>query len=310
MKRIAIIIIALIYAIAAYGQGGIRIEQDTRHIKLTVWSNTNHYGTAKVYYGGRYMGTITSFYDSDPGVGASGCVTFDYTVGPYSSVVRIESDYGYIWHHEADIRYVGDTGGTLRVFCRGEKDKERESTRVGSDSSGSSEDDGSESSSYSSSSRYQNYDYGETIMDRVGRSAMSQSRIAMSGYPNLQLGLQISTFFGESLTTKIELGGMGGVALVGGIGKDFIQGGTFTDGHYGWFAGIGYYSGDEENDFDLLVGYGIQQFDISSMFWGTLEYTRFVTPRFGLLAGLSLGIADTGFKFEAHAGITYKILMH
>ena len=96
------------------------------------------------------MGTISSFYKSDPGVGAGGCVTFDYTVGsPSPKVIRIESDEGVIWHHDSDIRLIGEKGGTLRAFCRGEKKKGTSSSNKSGESSNSSS---SNKASYSNSS--------------------------------------------------------------------------------------------------------------------------------------------------------------
>jgi len=166
----------------------------------------------------------------------------------------------------------------------------------------------SSSSSHSSSNSH--ISSSESIMGRVGRSAMAQSGIRMDGYPNFQLGVQFSTFFGESVTSKIELGGMGGCVLAAGFGKDLFRKedeGEYSK-KYGWFAGIGYYSGDKYNDFSLLVGYGSRQYDGGNLLYGSLEYTYFVTHRVGLLGGASLGIADKGLKLEAHLGLTFKIL--
>ena len=51
------------------------ITQTLAQKTLTFWTNESKTGNIKVYYNGKYAGTITRGYSSFPGCGARGCVT-------------------------------------------------------------------------------------------------------------------------------------------------------------------------------------------------------------------------------------------
>ena len=325
MKRFVVLFSFILMSIFAYGQGGLRSTNETRRIRLTVWSNTNGYGTAKVYCGGKYMGRITKFYSSDPGVGASGCVTFEYTVNtPSQSVIRVESDEGVIWHIESyhdQIRYKGNSGGTLRAYCRGEKAKGSSSSSSRSNSQSYSNGSGN---SYSSSRSYSSSDdtaerigrnIGETIgggitsgFGAMGGAVREGIDIQMDGYPNLQLQLQASTFFAEMATLTANLGGAAGFYLSGGVGYTLFKEPEYQR-KLGWIASLGYYVSTGDNG-NLTLGFtGGRSHKYDTPYIGiNVDYAYFFNPRLGVFAGAGIGIADV-IRLDAHIGITCRVLM-
>lgn len=160
MKKIILVAALILLSFPLCAQvGGVRFEEDWREIRLTVWTNSNAYGPAKVYSGGKYKGTITEFYSSTPSVGSYGCVTFTYMAthgasGLQSEVIRVESDNGYIWHVDPRIEMSDSNSGTLRVYCRGEID-----SRYSSSQNSSTWDD------YDSRSGTSSYDGGNYVPD-------------------------------------------------------------------------------------------------------------------------------------------------
>ena len=309
----------LSFSILSNAQGGIQTYNPTQRIRLTVWSNTNQYGHAKVYYGGKFMGTITSFYSSEPGVGAAGCITFTYTTGPHASVIRIESDNGYIWHQEANIHRVGDDSGTLRVYCYGEKKKT--SSYSSSSYSSSSSSSSSGRSSYSSG-----YDYsgessasriggqiGSGIANTLGNAAMTASRIPMDGYPNLQLQAGYSSQFGEYVAVGTDLGGIGGAYFQGIFHKDYFAENK-TRGLDAWGFRVGFYGGDEKRTFRFNIAvYEKYSLPKNPAAVGVeLNYSRYFMPRLGINIGVGGYGYDkahnqSGFLFDFNIGLAYKL---
>lgn len=309
----------LSFSILSNAQGGIQISNPTQRIMLTVWSNSNQYGPAKVYYGGKYMGSVTLFYRSEPSVGASGCVTFTYTTGPHASVIRIESDEGYIWHTEANVHRVGDSEGTLRVYCYGEKKKTSSysSSSYSSSSSSSSSGRSSYSSGYDNSGESSAYrlggQIGSSLVNSVGNAVIGASTVYMDGYPNLQLQAGWSSQFGEYVAVGSDLGGMGGVYLQGTFHKDLFAK-EKTRGLDAWGFRLGFYGGDEEHTFRFNIA-GYQKYSLPknpAAVGVELNYSRYFMPRLGINIGVGGYGYDkahnqSGFLFDFNIGLAYKL---
>ena len=124
----------------------------------------------------------------------------------------------------------------------------------------------------------------------------------------IQAGLQYSTFFGESLTARV--GGLDiwndSVFFFAGLGKDYIKAGTNQP--FGWFVGVGGDNGYPNNHVSLLFAYGMRSWDGQGLFYSSLEYTYYFIDFLGVTGGGSIGIGG-GFKFEAHAGLVFRLCL-
>lgn len=165
-------------------------------------------------------------------------------------------------------------------------------------------------SSYNESDSYDN-DYssgagGSNIAEKMGNYARQASRYHMDGYPNLQIRVGYSYLSTEALSIKIQLGGMGGFNLSGGVGYDLFH---KSRGWTLFYGGVGYYSGDTNNDISFNVLFGAS-LDRSFFLCGELEYSYFfdAVPRLGLFVAGRLGVYFSySFMFDAHAGISWKL---
>lgn len=340
MKRFIVAIIeaflfSVMFCPLSFGQGGIRVEEGSRRIKLTVWSNTNQYGEAKVYMGGRYMGKITSFYRSTPNVGASGCVTFEYTLqlsgGIRPAVIRIESDYGYIWHREADIQMDGKYAGTLRVYCRGEKDKK--ATRS-TDSGGSAYSSSYGSSGYSGGSgSYSSSDYSRNTDDAlaaagaaavVAAGALVFVGAANSDWDAYTTRVDIDPIWGQKLGTwgvSLSWRDRSLLGFTAGIGKDTKDHYTYSYGEYGvetkkttnmrWMAGVQLWV---VNGINIELGVGsmyhhkLSDVKTSAYIMSNAEVHLF--NGVGLYTGLGIGKSLSGsapVKFLWNVGLRLRV---
>lgn len=143
--------------------------------------------------------------------------------------------------------------------------------------------------------------------------------IYMEGYPNLQVRAGWSAQFGEMVSLKAQLGQMGGSVLAGGVGKNLFNP---NQNNLTWFAEVGWYMGDDINDFtfDIICGRNSgEDFLLAAL----LEYSYYFDlgmnmPRLGLFAsgqyGLywgrtmhSLGDFFTKAAWDFRIGITYKL---
>ena len=172
----------------------------------------------------------------------------------------------------------------------------RFSSTYGSSSSSSNDD----SYRYSSGSGSRS----SSIAENLGNYAQRASRYYMEGYSNLQIRAGYSILATESLSLKIQLGGIGGYNLVGGVGKNIFS----EDKEYKMFyGGVGYYSGDTYNDISFNVLFGVtDEFFLS----GELEYSYYfdAVPRLGLFIGGRLGAYfNYSFMLDLNAGITWKL---
>lgn len=245
MKKLFIALVTICSCIPVFSQG-ITITESSKRIRLTVWSNTNQYGNPKVYVGGNYMGRITSFYNSTPSVNAYGCVSFDYTVhndGTRPAVIRIESDNGYIWHHESEIHYKDRMNGTLRVYCRGEKEKSRSTSNYssGRSSGGGYYSSGSSSSDYSNSSRGT-----DDALAELGAAAVLTGVVfvaylaAESDWDTYKSRLDIDPIWGSKLGTwgvSLSWRSPSFFGLTAGIGKETKQRYGYESCLLHWYGG-------------------------------------------------------------------------
>jgi len=85
--------------------GGVRIETPPT-ATLMLWTNSMAHGVIKIYYNGRYMGTITQAYSSKPECNAYGCVTFK--VEGSRNIFRAYAKDGTEW--TSDIINLSSTG--------------------------------------------------------------------------------------------------------------------------------------------------------------------------------------------------------
>ena len=302
-----------------------------RTIRLTIWADkgSSSYGKANVYYGGRYMGTITSWYSSSPGVNASGCVSFDYVYDTndarIAAVIRIESNDGYIWHTDGQtngIRLVGNNGGTLRAYCRGERESGYSSNSTSSSSSNYNSSSSSSSGSYSNRTAEK---LGTKIGTTIGNgitsttNALRQAATANADRPSytgyrpggFSLSASVSAAWGENLELRFRYGGIGmGGDLTVMVGYDWIRG----DGVL-WNIGAGFVYGDEL-DYQYLwdVGVGFKfgrSYNAGLSFMLDANTTHLVGPKhvFGFTAGVGIGYGSgKGFIWDARAGIVIYFL--
>lgn len=143
-----------------------------------------------------------------------------------------------------------------------------------------------------------------TWADKMGNAAVRASSVPMEGYPNLQVKFGYSLLAAEALSVKIQLGGMGGFNLTGGVGKNLFRN---DPGLSMWYGGVGYYGGDEINDFSFNVLIGV---DDDILLCGELEYSHFfdAVPRFGLFLAGRLGAhVSSSFFMDFHAGVSWKL---
>lgn len=126
---------------------------------------------------------------------------------------------------------------------------------------------------------------------------------------NIQLGAQISTFHGESLVARVEVGGF---TITGGVGKNFFRKDTgsteITHRPIGWFAAGGIHFGDNDYHTALMVGYGNRQWDGSKYLFAGVDCCFYFSKHFGAIGGASIGIANK-LALEAHIGIVARLYL-
>lgn len=142
------------------------------------------------------------------------------------------------------------------------------------------------------------------ITDHMSNYARQASRYYIEGYPNLQVRVGYSLIATETLSVKIQLGGMGGYNLIGAVGKNIFR----NDGGLSMFyGGVGYYSGDTYNDISFSVLFGASR---DFFLCGELEYSYYfdAIPRLGLFVAGRLGCYFSySFMLDLHGGITWKL---
>ena len=152
---------------------------------------------------------------------------------------------------------------------------------------------------------------GSDFADKLGDYAVRAAAIPQEGFPNLQVRVGASFFMAEYASLKAELGGVGGFVICGGLGKSLFD--KAVEGK-SWYAGLGYYGGDEDFSFSLNFLYLDSHRILSRILAFELEFSYFFEGgRFGVFADGQMGICfdantDAGLlKFNIGAGIAWKL---
>ena len=149
--------------------------------------------------------------------------------------------------------------------------------------------------------------WGKDVGRKLSDVADQGFGIPQEGYPNLQIRAGFSFLMAEYVSAKAELGGISGYVLSGGYGKDLFD--KQVNGH-SWYAGIGYYGGNEDFDFTFDIIFISSSIFQDMFLMGELEFSYFFGgSRFGLFADLQFGgaIGQEKFAFNAGVGIAWKI---
>lgn len=173
-----------------------------------------------------------------------------------------------------------------------------------------------QSNSYNSSSES---NYGSSFGSRMADYASRAAQISMDGYPNLQIRAGWSLHFGEMLTAKAELGGVGGYVIAGGVGKNYFMDDEPVE-KLSWYVETGFYGGDENNDISFNVILGRNQLASKLLIGADLEYSHFLEdyPRIGFYIAGQWGVyweTDMGsFKdfftkaaWDIRVGVSWKL---
>lgn len=166
-------------------------------------------------------------------------------------------------------------------------------------------------------SNYNNNQYryksnNSDFADKLGNYAAMAAGIPQEGYPNLQIRVGASLFMAEYASLKAELGGIGGFVICGGMGKSLFD--EMVEGK-SWYAGLGYYGGDEDYDISLDFLWVDSHKVLSRALAFELEFSYFFGGgRLGVFADAQMGICfDVAsdaeiLKFSVGAGVSWKIL--
>lgn len=157
-------------------------------------------------------------------------------------------------------------------------------------------------------------------INSFGNTAVSSMNIPIDGYPNISLLLGLSRYSGEFVRAKWNIGGMGGFALYGSVGKDYLWN-LQNKNKLAWNVGLGYYFAWESeysmyanNAFDISVAFGetplVPNYGVLVQF----EYEHWFgdSGRVGVFGSAGLGLGDTKnkngeFIWDLAAGITIKL---
>lgn len=157
-------------------------------------------------------------------------------------------------------------------------------------------------------------------LDDIGRAAKEGFRIPDPSYPNFTVQAGMSRVHGEFIRGKACLGGASGFVLYGGIGRDWI----FNPGNddyikpdgksLAWHAGMGYYFGGDNGEFNLLMDYAqtpmVSNGSLNFLLDGTWYFG--VNGHLGAFGGLGFSLGDFKRKkpiinFIFEVGIAYRI---
>lgn len=126
----------------------------------------------------------------------------------------------------------------------------------------------------------------------------------------LNVGVQMSTFFGESLYARWDFA-YSEFSLVGGIGKNLFkeEDPNVNPRKTSYFLGVGGFYGPTQDFIGIMAfGYGRRQWDGSGFLFMSMDGAYYMMGnRLALMAGASIGLSN-GIKLEAHVGVTYKII--
>lgn len=206
-----------------------------------------------------------------------------------------------------------------------------------SDDSSDDASDSDNSYGYNSNSNESIKDYaanklGETVGDAIGTgfSNLYERGIGQEsdGYPNFQIRSGISRAYGEFIGLKWCIGGESGLALYGGVGKDWLFNGDNNEKVL-WHGGIGAYTSLEGDVDDLSIGITYSE---SAIIKETLmldvAYSRFFGDgqKIGFFVGGGIGYGnigslkegedgklitrDTKFVWDLKIGIAFKLWAH
>lgn len=137
---------------------------------------------------------------------------------------------------------------------------------------------------------------GADMFSNFGKAALGGMSYDADGYPNVQLCVGLSRYFGEFARLKGQFGGASGFILYGGVGKDWLFDLRNKD-RLSWHAGMGYYiTADykDQSDFSLGISYAETPVVAGGAVGVDLDYSYFFgrTKRFGFFVGGSAGVGE------------------
>lgn len=132
--------------------------------------------------------------------------------------------------------------------------------------------------------------------DHFGQGAMGAMSVETIGYPCVQIQCGFSHIYRNFLRAKLCLGGQGGFALYGGVGRDIVIFKTDKD-WTSWHVGLGYYYNVADRQ-DVSFGISWANSPLARKDWqkGSLNldatYSYFLgkSQYVGLFAGVGFGI--------------------
>ena len=257
---------------------------------------------------------------------AQDVVTY-FSVGPdICTPVKVKTNLGTFYVYDEE-KAVGGYVSSIEAWdCQGRKilDLEPDRRQIGTTKPNKywyifntlyPETSSKKSSDYSQ--EYNNNNFGSGF----AKAAQNKAQIQIDGYPNLQLQAGASRLYGEFARLKFCGGGEGGLAVYGGIGKDYLFKGQYDD-RLLWHAAIGYYSAlDENSDFTFCISYA-QTSQLEDKVMGldcTFSYYFGDSTRFGVFLGGGMGITSpfgyfagkdtvsTELTWDVNVGIAVKL---
>lgn len=275
----------LLFSISGLGTYVFGAESEISAPKeVLLWTNQSLHGPISIYYNGQYVGQITKRYSSAPGCGASGCVTITVT-GTGNSWYGVSSD-GTKWYSKSTTLVAECT--KVRLYSSGPPSQSRRP--AGSSSSTRNVSSGSGGSNVVRNTA--TYAINNT-MDGIGNVMSMGIGVYADGVPFLGIDAGLSVFYGEYLRLAFTSGGMTGVMLYGGVGKDFIFD-RINKEKMTWHAGFGMRMSIEENH--VLMGFVFGENPLCYNYGLLFEfvYRRYfgASKRFGFLLGGGAGFGN------------------
>lgn len=131
-------------------------------------------------------------------------------------------------------------------------------------------------------------------LNDFGSIAKEYQHSETDGYPCVQLQMGVSHNYGEFARLKCCFGGLAGLLLYGGIGKEFIFDGINKD-ELLWHVGIGYFANTNDGqDFTWSMNYANSPQARKGSLNMEFEYAWFFGDKqlYGVFAGAGFGITE------------------
>ena len=157
-------------------------------------------------------------------------------------------------------------------------------------------------------------------IDDIGQAVGQGIHVPDPAYPNFTIQAGMSRVHGEFIRGKACLGGVGGFVLYGGVGRDWI----FNPGNsdyigpdaksLAWHAGLGYYFGGDNGEFNLLMDYSqtplVSNGSLNFLLDGTWYFG--VNGHLGAFGGLGFSLGNMKAKnptanFIFEIGLAYRL---